>query len=35
MAGLRVVAVACDDEGNIDQNDLAAKARSTLTNSLP
>ena len=26
MAGLRVVAVACDDEGNIDQNDLAAKA---------
>ena len=26
MAGLRVVAVACDDEGNIDQNDLAVKA---------
>jgi glycine dehydrogenase len=26
MAGLKVVAVACDDEGNIDQQDLAAKA---------
>ena len=26
MAGLTVVAVACDDEGNIDQLDLAAKA---------
>merc|ERR1711991_622411 len=24
--GLKVVAVACDDEGNIDQQDLAAKA---------
>merc|ERR1711965_169249 len=26
MAGLTVVAVACDDDGNIDQSDLAAKA---------
>merc|ERR1712216_992994 len=26
MAGLTVVAVACDDDGNIDQLDLAAKA---------
>ena len=26
MAGLRVVAVACDDDGNIDLSDLAAKA---------
>ena len=26
MAGLTVVAVACDDDGNIDQMDLAAKA---------
>ncbi|MEM7482541.1 MAG: aminomethyl-transferring glycine dehydrogenase [Acidobacteriota bacterium] len=26
MAGLRVVAVACDDDGNIDLEDLAAKA---------
>ena len=26
MAGLKVVAVACDDEGNIDQEDLAARA---------
>ena len=26
MAGLKVVAVACDDQGNIDQQDLAAKA---------
>ena len=26
MAGLKVVAVACDDDGNIDQQDLAARA---------
>ena len=26
MAGLKVVAVACDADGNIDQQDLAAKA---------
>jgi glycine dehydrogenase len=26
MAGLKVVAVACDAEGNIDQDDLAARA---------
>jgi len=26
MAGMRVVAVACDDQGNIDQADLEAKA---------
>ena len=26
MAGMTVVAVACDDDGNIDQRDLAAKA---------
>jgi glycine dehydrogenase len=27
MAGMRVVAVACDDQGNIDVDDLRAKAR--------
>ena len=32
MAGLKVVAVACDDEGNIDQLDLAAKAETHADN---
>ena len=31
MAGLKVVAVACDDEGNIDQQDLARRRPSKPT----
>ena len=27
MAGMEVVVVACDDDGNIDVDDLRAKAR--------
>jgi glycine dehydrogenase len=26
MAGMRVVVVACDDDGNVDVDDLKAKA---------
>ena len=32
MAGMQVVAVACDDQGNIDQADLAAKAEAHAAN---
>ncbi|MBN2371849.1 MAG: aminomethyl-transferring glycine dehydrogenase [Vicinamibacteria bacterium] len=31
MAGLRVVSVACDDQGNVDRVDLTAKAREHAT----
>ena len=31
MAGMRVVVVACDSNGNIDLDDLRAKAASSTT----
>jgi glycine dehydrogenase len=35
MCGMKVVAIACDEMGNVDLDDLKDKARSIVMNSLP